>query len=76
MNGPDKVLVTQYSATHCRSQENGEEHICGLGRGHSDLVKFGREDDDCRLTLRKLQGFAQRAISGKERLDNPSAKCA
>ncbi|UKZ79213.1 hypothetical protein TrVFT333_006963 [Trichoderma virens FT-333] len=46
MTGESAVLVTKSSATHCRSWEAGEEHMCAISRTHSDMVKFGRHDNE------------------------------
>lgn len=76
MSGPDAFLVSKSSATCCRPSEDDEEHICGLRKGHSDLVKFDREDSDEILALQKIRDFTKRAIGGRERLENAQVKCA
>ncbi|RKK93754.1 hypothetical protein BFJ68_g15424 [Fusarium oxysporum] len=46
MLGPKTCLVTKSSATHCRSWEDGPEHICAIARTHSAMVKFEPYDHE------------------------------
>ncbi|RYP69598.1 hypothetical protein DL770_008204 [Monosporascus sp. CRB-9-2] len=65
MNGPPAVLVSKASATHCRSWEDGPEHICAVARTHSEMVKFGRNDHDYENVRERLRGLARRAVAGR-----------
>ncbi|RYP27921.1 hypothetical protein DL767_007448 [Monosporascus sp. MG133] len=67
MNGPPAVLVSKTSATHCRSWEDGPEHICAVARTHSEMVKFGRNDHDYENVRERLRGIAHRAVAGRRR---------
>ncbi|ORY64882.1 uncharacterized protein BCR38DRAFT_186225 [Pseudomassariella vexata] len=61
MIGPSELLVTKFSATHCRSWEVGPEHICAVARTHSDMVRFRRNDHEYDNVRERLKGLAQRA---------------
>ncbi|RYP55588.1 hypothetical protein DL771_012342 [Monosporascus sp. 5C6A] len=65
MNGPPAVLVSKASATHCRSWEDGPEHICAIARTHSEMVKFGRNDHEYENVRERLRGLAHRAVVGR-----------
>ncbi|RYP50970.1 hypothetical protein DL768_003636 [Monosporascus sp. mg162] len=67
MSGPPTVLVSKTSATHCRSWEDGPEHICAVARTHSEMVKFGRNDHDYENVRERLRGLAHRAVAGRRR---------
>ncbi|RYO98636.1 hypothetical protein DL766_001064 [Monosporascus sp. MC13-8B] len=67
MNGPPAVLVSKTSATHCRSWEDGPEHICAVARTNSEMVKFGCNDHDYENVRERLRGLAHRAVSGRRR---------
>ncbi|RYP15437.1 hypothetical protein DL765_005711 [Monosporascus sp. GIB2] len=75
MNGPPAVLVSKTSATHCRSWEDGPEHICAVARTHSEMVKFGRNDHDYENVRERLRGLAHRAVAGRRRQQALGAKC-
>lgn len=75
MNGPNVVLVTKSSATHCRPWEDGPEHMCAINRTHSNMVKFGQEDPDYERTLQRLGGLAKRALDVRSRLQDQNTKC-
>lgn len=62
MTGPLSVLVTRASATHCRSWEDGPEHICAVARTHSNMVKFGPEDHEYDKVCEKLKELAHQAL--------------
>ncbi|KAL6408358.1 hypothetical protein AUP68_08215 [Ilyonectria robusta] len=62
MIGPLSVLVTRASATHCRSWEDGPEHICAVARTHSNMVKFGPEDHEYDKVCQKLKELARQAL--------------
>ncbi|KAH7013380.1 hypothetical protein EDB80DRAFT_369920 [Ilyonectria destructans] len=70
MEGPKAVLVTKSSATHCRSWENGPEHICAIARTHSNIVKFGPQDHEYDKACESLRGLATRALAAQ----NPMSK--
>ncbi|PVH72155.1 hypothetical protein DL98DRAFT_433770 [Cadophora sp. DSE1049] len=63
MKGPPTVLVTKSSATHCRSWENGPEHICAINRTHSGMVKFGPQDHEYDKALQRIQGLVRQALT-------------
>ncbi|RYP57748.1 hypothetical protein DL769_009308 [Monosporascus sp. CRB-8-3] len=65
MNGPPTVLVSKTSATHCRSWEDGPEHICAVPRTHSEMVKFGPNDPDYENVRERLRGLTHRAVAGR-----------
>jgi hypothetical protein len=67
MGGPDAILVTKSSATHCRHWEGGAEHICAINRTHSEMVKFEREDDEYEKVSQILKRLAQRALQARGR---------
>ncbi|KAK0611700.1 hypothetical protein B0T14DRAFT_440669 [Immersiella caudata] len=75
MTGPDAILVTKSSATHCRPWEDGAEHICAVARTHSDLVKFGPQDHDYDKAREKMKGLARRALTVRRRIRASNAKC-
>ncbi|KND93897.1 Kinesin light chain 4, partial [Tolypocladium ophioglossoides CBS 100239] len=62
MTGPGTILVAQTSATHCRDWEDGSQHVCAIARSHSDLVKFGPQDNEYDKVREKLRALARRAI--------------
>ena len=62
MTGPPCVLVDSSSATHCRPWENEAHHVQAIQKTHSDLVKFGKHDDDYRRVLSVLERLASDAI--------------
>ncbi|KAM0433914.1 hypothetical protein ACHAPT_003858 [Fusarium lateritium] len=74
MTGPTAVLVTKSSATHCRSWEDGPEHICGVARTHSDMVKFGPQDHEYDNARERLKGLARRALTARHRIQASDAK--
>ncbi|KAL6699743.1 hypothetical protein J3F84DRAFT_404743 [Trichoderma pleuroticola] len=74
MIGPTAVLVTKSSATHCRSWEDGSEHICAIARTHPDMVKFGPHDPDYRNVWMRIRGLSRRAIRARDRLQTTTAK--
>ncbi|KAK0649643.1 hypothetical protein B0T16DRAFT_428330 [Cercophora newfieldiana] len=61
MTGRATILVTKFSATHCRPWESGPEHICAVARTHSDMVKFGPEDHEYSKVRQRIKGLARRA---------------
>ena len=61
MSGQAKILVTVASATHCRPWEDTNDHVCPIPRDHSNIVKFGANDNDYDTVLSILQGMVQRA---------------
>jgi len=62
MTGPPALLVTKASATHCRPWENRPEHIYPISRSHSEMVKFGKHNDEYEKVVQRLIGLARRAI--------------
>lgn len=75
MNGPDAVLVTKSSATHCRHWENGAENICAVARAHSNMVKFGPHDYEYDKARERMRGLARRALTVRRRLRASNTKC-
>lgn len=75
MGGPETTLLTKSSATHCRSWENGPEHVCAINRTHSNLVKFSLHDEEYDKVLQRLKGLAQRALTVRKRIRDSSVKC-
>lgn len=75
MTGPTAVLVTKSSATHCRSWEDGPEHICAVARAHSDMIKFMPQDHEYDKARERLRGLAQRALTARRRILASNAKC-
>ncbi|KAL6796140.1 hypothetical protein GGI42DRAFT_95189 [Trichoderma sp. SZMC 28013] len=55
--GPAAVLVSKSSATHCR--ENGPQFICAIDRTHSEMVKFGPEDDEYEKVIELIQSLVR-----------------
>ncbi|KAH7123390.1 hypothetical protein B0J13DRAFT_153463 [Dactylonectria estremocensis] len=74
MTGLTAVLVTKSSATHCRSWEDGPEHICAVARTHSDMVKFGPQDHEYDNARERLKGLARRALTVWHRIQASDAK--
>ncbi|KAK0620758.1 hypothetical protein B0T14DRAFT_481818 [Immersiella caudata] len=68
MTGPDAVLVTKASATHCRPWEDGTEHICAVARTHSEMVKFGPQDHEYDKVRETLRALVRRALTSRYRL--------
>jgi hypothetical protein len=75
MGGPTAILVTKASATHCRSWEDGPEHICAINRTHSDIVKFEPEDHEYEMVLQRLKNLAQRALVPRSQTQDLNANC-
>ncbi|KAK4080934.1 hypothetical protein Trihar35433_2039 [Trichoderma harzianum] len=67
MTGPAAVLVSKSSATHCREWENGPQFICAINRTHSEMVKFGPEDDEYEKVVELIQGLVREARQTQER---------
>ncbi len=65
MEGPERVLVTKLSATHCRDWENGSENICAINRSHSDMVKFAPQDQDYENALERIGRLARRSLTAR-----------
>ncbi len=61
MEGPEEVLVTQFSAVHCRHWEIGAEHVSAISRNHSEMVKFKAEDEEYAKVCGIIKAFAKRA---------------
>ncbi|KAM0259327.1 hypothetical protein ACHAQJ_003358 [Trichoderma viride] len=74
MVGPTAVLVTKSSATHCRSWEDGTEHICAIARTHSDMVKFGPHDHVYRNVRERIKGLSRRASMARRHLQTTTSK--
>ncbi|EWZ78435.1 hypothetical protein FOWG_17299 [Fusarium oxysporum f. sp. lycopersici MN25] len=74
MLGPKTCLVTKSSATHCRSWEDGPEHICAIARTHSDMVKFGPHDHEYDIVCTRLKGLARRALTARHRMPSSDAR--
>ncbi|KAM0247492.1 hypothetical protein ACHAQJ_009831 [Trichoderma viride] len=65
MAGPAAVLVSKPSATHCRAWENGPQFICAIDRNHSEMVKFGPEDDEYEKVLEGIQNLVREALTAR-----------
>ncbi|KAF3065402.1 Ankyrin repeat domain-containing protein 50 [Trichoderma lentiforme] len=65
--GPAAVLVSKSSATHCREWENGPQFICAINRTHSEMVKFGPEDDEYEKVVELIQSLVREARQTQER---------
>lgn len=77
MEGPEELLVTKTSATHCsRPGEDGPEHICPIRATHSDIVKFGRYDAAYDPVRHRISSLCRRAVQAGEAKEDPSRKCA
>ncbi|KAH7134414.1 P-loop containing nucleoside triphosphate hydrolase protein [Dactylonectria macrodidyma] len=74
VDGPTAMLVTKSSATHCRSWEDGPEHICAIARTHSNMVKFGPNDDEYSRARIRLTGLTRRALTARKRIHASNAK--
>ncbi|PHH75427.1 hypothetical protein CDD80_2380 [Ophiocordyceps camponoti-rufipedis] len=74
MSGPLAVLVTKSSATHCRPWEDGPEHMCAVGRSHSEMVKFKDQDAEYEKASSRLRGLARRAVMGRRQRQALDAK--
>jgi hypothetical protein len=72
MSGPLRMLVDIYSATQGRPWENGEGFIEAINRNHSDLVKFGRNDEDYERVLAYLRRIVHRAITRPQNVSRVS----
>lgn len=76
MTGPDAILVTKPSATHCHPWEDGVEHICALDRTHSEMVKFKSNDSDYKdIVKEKIKGLSRRAFTVRDRLQSSKSTC-
>lgn len=67
MTGPDAVLVSKASATHCRPWENGSQDICAIDRTHSEMVKFGPEDHEYEKALGRIRTLVFGALKARRR---------
>ncbi|KAL7916598.1 hypothetical protein GGI35DRAFT_46526 [Trichoderma velutinum] len=67
IEGPAAVLVSKSSATHCREWENGPQFICAINRSHSEMVKFGPEDDEYEKVVELVQSLVREALQTQER---------
>ncbi|MCJ1385547.1 hypothetical protein MMC17_008670 [Xylographa soralifera] len=68
MNGPAVVLVDKDSATAGRYWENEPHHILSVNTNHSDIVKFGDNDEDyvrVRSQLRRILSESEGIIRGR-----------
>ncbi|KZL81639.1 hypothetical protein CI238_05136 [Colletotrichum incanum] len=74
MTGPNALLVTKSSATHCRPWEDGPEHICAINRSHSNIVKFEKEDDEYEKTLQRLTCLSKRAVGVRSLVQDSNVK--
>ncbi|XXH04158.1 Peptide chain release factor 1, mitochondrial [Hypoxylon texense] len=63
MEGPRTVLVSPQSATHCRPWESGLEYRCPINRTHSEMVKFGPQDEEYEKAVERIKGIVRRAPS-------------
>ncbi|KAL7917378.1 hypothetical protein ACQKWADRAFT_324692 [Trichoderma austrokoningii] len=61
MDGEKALLVSKNSATNCRSWEIGAEHICSIARSNSNMVKFGRHDEEYEKVCERIRDVCQRA---------------
>ena len=71
MTGPPAVLVTQFSATHCRQWEAGAEHMCAVNQTHSGMVKFSQHDNEYDKARDRIRRLAARAVVRQRRLRAP-----
>ncbi|MCJ1282611.1 hypothetical protein MMC26_001936 [Xylographa opegraphella] len=70
MNGPEVVLVDKDSATAGRHWENEPHHILSVNTNHSDIVKFGDNDEDyvrVRSQLRRILSESEGIIRNRFR---------
>ncbi len=51
------MLVNESSATHGRPGEDLAHHVQAINRSHSDMVKFGRHDQEYQVVLGFLLDF-------------------
>ena len=68
MNGPEVVLVDKDSATAGRHWENEPHHILSVNTNHSDIVKFGDNDEDyvrVRSQLRRIVNESEGIIRNR-----------
>lgn len=63
MTGPGALLVNRTSATNCRRWEDRIGNIRAINRTHSDMVKFGPEDDNYEDVCRKLRDITWKAVT-------------
>jgi len=64
-NGPPKLLVDKLSAIQRKSDQ-----IMAIDEDHSNLVKFGADDPDCRVIIDYVHDIAkdaERPVSTKPR---------
>ena len=62
MAGPEKFMVSRFSATRPRLWES-EACDEGLDRTHSDLVKFTVNDVDYEIVLKRLREVTSKATA-------------
>jgi len=62
MNGLGECLVTKSAATRCCLWEDRLEDMCSIARTHSDIVKFGPQDDEYRKVRARFIGLTQQAL--------------
>ncbi|KAK2666295.1 hypothetical protein RAB80_017952 [Fusarium oxysporum f. sp. vasinfectum] len=74
MLGPKTCLVTKSSATHCRSWEDGPEHICAIARTHSAMVKFEPQDHEYDIICARIKGLARRALTARHRMKSSDVR--
>ncbi|KAL6790837.1 hypothetical protein J3E68DRAFT_443089, partial [Trichoderma sp. SZMC 28012] len=61
--GPAAVLVSKSSATQCLGGRTGPQYICAIDRTHSEMVKFGPEDDAYEQARGRIQSLARDALN-------------
>lgn len=55
--------MSKSSATHCIEGPNGAQYMCAIDRTHSEMVKFGPEDDEYEKVLGLIQSLAREAVN-------------
>lgn len=60
------MLVTKVSAPHCRPWEDEGEHVCAISRDHSNMVKFGPNDDEYAKVCILYGASPARSTGGQE----------
>lgn len=64
MTGPPKVLVSMPSATSYGDPDAGRGVMCAINRTHSEMVKFGRSENDYEIVLGRIRDLISQAKTG------------
>lgn len=59
--------MSKSSATQCQEWDNESQFICAIDRTHSEMVKFGLEDDEYEKVVELIQSLIRDALKAQER---------